>query len=152
MEFKESLKEGKKVEKEILIIIQSKYPNAYMIDGYKKEYDIVVPEIDKTVEVKQDKKSNFTNNYVVEIFMFGKPSGLLSSKADYWVFSDGYKLTWTTRDIIKDKILLENYKLFEFVGKGDTEPKKAYLVPKQDIENTALKVYNLDDKIYREIK
>ena len=147
MEFKESLQEGKITEKFVLNGIQKRYPKAYMVDGYCKEHDIVIPELNKTVEVKQDQKSNYTGNYVVEVFMFGKPSGLLTSTADYWVFSDGSKLTWTTIDIIKDKILLENYKLARFTGKGDEEPKKAYLIPKEDIENTALKVIILNDKI-----
>ena len=147
MEFNESLKEGKITEKYVLKGIKKKYPKAYMVDGYCKEYDIVIPELAQTVEVKQDQKSNYTGNYVIEIFMYGKPSGLLASTATYWVFSDGHKLVWTTRDIIKDKILLENYKLVDFVGKGDTEPKLAYLVPKEDIETTALRVVKLNDKI-----
>lgn len=149
MEFKESLQEGKITENYVLNSIKKKYPKAYIVDGYCKEHDIVIPELDQTIEVKQDQKSNYTGNYVVEVFMFGKPSGLLTSTANYWVFSDGEKLTWTTREIIKDKILLENYKLITFTGKGDTEPKKAYLVPKEDIENTALRVIKLDDKISR---
>ena len=95
--------------------------------------------------MERDQKSNYTGNYVVEVFMFGKKSGLLTSTADYWVFSDGKKLTWTTIDIIKDKILLENYKLVSFTGKGDKEPKKAYLIPKKDIEDTSLKVILLDN-------
>ena len=149
MKFNESLQEGKITENYVLNSIKKKYPKAYIVDGYCKEHDIVIPELDQTIEVKQDKKSNYTGNYVVEIFMFGKPSGLLSSTADYWVFSDGYKLIWTTREIIKDKILLENYKLITFTGKGDTEPKLAYLVPKEDIEETALRVIQLDDTISR---
>ncbi len=149
MEFNESLQEGKITEKYVLKGIKKKYPKAYMVKGYCKEHDIVIPELAQTVEVKQDQKSNYTGNYVIEVFMFGKPSGLLSSTATYWVFSDGEKLTWTTRDIIKDKILLEGYKLVTFTGKGDTEPKKAYLVPKEAIESTALRVIKLDDKISR---
>jgi len=140
VKFKEALKKGKETEEEILFLIRSKYPNAFIINGYKKEYDIYIPEIKKSVEVKQDYKSNHTNNYVIEVFMFGKPSGLLSSTADFWVFSDGEKYVWTTRDIIKDKILLENYKIANFIGKGDVEPKKAYLVPKKDIEDTSLMI------------
>tara|TARA_Y100001972_G_C7486412_1_gene246936 strand:- start:53 stop:502 length:450 start_codon:yes stop_codon:yes gene_type:complete len=149
VQFRESLDQGKVTERYVLSGIQKKYPKAYMIDGYCKEYDIVIPELSKTVEVKQDQKSNFTGNYVIEIFMYGKPSGLLASKADYWIFSDGKKLTWTTRDIIKDTILLGGYNLVDFVGKGDTEPKKAYLIPKKDIEKSALKVIKLNDQIHR---
>tara|TARA_R110000824_G_scaffold313164_1_gene500022 strand:- start:423 stop:1034 length:612 start_codon:yes stop_codon:yes gene_type:complete len=140
VKFKEALKKGKETEKEILSLIQYKYPDAFIIDGYKKEYDIYIPKIKKSVEVKQDYKSEHTGNYVIEVFMFGKPSGLLSSTADFWVFSDGEKYTWTTRDIIKDKILMEGYRQVTFTGKGDNAPKQAYLVPKKAIEDTSLMI------------
>ena len=51
--------------------------------------------------------------------------------------------------IIKDTILLGGYNLVDFVGKGDTESKKAYLIPKKDIEKSALKVIKLNDQIHR---
>ena len=55
------------------------------MEGYFKDYDIYVPEINKSIEVKSDEKSKYTNNIVVEVEFNGKPSALSTSKADYWV-------------------------------------------------------------------
>ena len=65
--FKGSLVIGHKSEDAVCAKINKKYPKAYVKKGYCKGYDIYIPEIDKKIEVKQDKKSNFTNNIVVEI-------------------------------------------------------------------------------------
>ena len=140
MNFKESLRSGKETENEILNIIKSKYPDAYIYDGYKKEWDIIIPELRKTVEVKRDYKSNYTGNYVVEVYMFGKPSGVITTTADYWVFSDGKKYTWIKPGVIKNIILVEGYHQREFIGDGDVESKRAYLVPKKSIEDLAMVV------------
>ena len=47
MSFKEDLKIGKEIEEYVLSIIQQKYPKAKIMEGYFKEYDIMIPEIDK---------------------------------------------------------------------------------------------------------
>ena len=78
--FKDDLKRGEKVELDVLKIIQKKYPNAYKIEGYCKEYDLYVPDVGG-IEVKYDKKSKETGNIVIEIEMFGKPSALMTTKA-----------------------------------------------------------------------
>ena len=80
-DFSEDLEVGHKSEKIILQIIQKKYPQAYMVEGYFKEYDIWIPEIHKGVEVKQDYKSEHTGNIVVEIEMYDKPSALMATGA-----------------------------------------------------------------------
>ena len=69
MEFEESLVSGQKSESIVLDIIKKKYPKAYIMEGYHKEYDIMIPEINETVEVKKDFKSKYTGNIVVEIEM-----------------------------------------------------------------------------------
>ena len=71
--FKNSLAIGRTSEDEVCAKIRKKYPKAYVMQGYFKGYDIYVPETGKKVEVKQDKKSNFTGNIVVEIEFNGKP-------------------------------------------------------------------------------
>ena len=75
-EFKEALTSGKEYEYMYRDFLRQWYPNASVKEGYCKEYDIVIPEINQTVEVKLDKKSNFTGNMVVEVEFNGKPSGL----------------------------------------------------------------------------
>jgi hypothetical protein len=142
VEFKDSLQEGIKYEIIVLGIIKEKYPSAHKIEGYCKEYDIYVPENDMKIEVKTDKKSNFTGNLVVEIEMFDKPSALFTTKSNYWVFCDGEELMWITPAKIKDIIIWNGLKAVSFVGNGDTHKKRAILVPKHLIRE-ASKIHKL---------
>tara|TARA_B100001093_G_scaffold430290_1_gene425935 strand:- start:244 stop:669 length:426 start_codon:yes stop_codon:yes gene_type:complete len=128
--FKRDLKRGKHHEKIILDVIKSKYKKAYIKQGYCKEYDIYVPEKDFGVEVKSDEKSKYTNNIVIEIEFNSKPSALSTTKAKYWVIYDGYDYNWFLTNRIKDCIKENNLTYAEFIGKGDTKSKKAYLIKK----------------------
>ena len=127
MTFKKDLKAGKIVEEEVCSIIKAKYPKAYVIDGYCPGYDIVVPEIDLKVEVKRDEKSHFTGNYVVETEFDGKPSGLTTTESEWWVFVDKEVFIFITIESLR--YLVGDYKEVKFIGKGDTQEKKAYLIP-----------------------
>lgn len=129
--FNEDLKRGEQIEYEVLSIIQKKYPKAYKIEGYFKEYDLYIPEINKSIEVKCDEKSKYTGNILIEIEFNGKPSALSTSKADYWVWWDGYTYIWFTTDLIYKCIKELNPPLREFIGKGDDKYKKAYLIQKE---------------------
>lgn len=129
--FKRDLKRGKHHENVVLNYIKAKYKNAYIKDGYCKEYDIFVPEMNFGVEVKSDEKSKYTNNIVIEIEFNNKPSALMTTKAKYWVIYDGYSYNWFLTDKIKDCIKDNNLKYVEFIGKGDTKSKKAYLIKKE---------------------
>ena len=117
--FNEDLKRGEQIEYEVLSIIQKKYPEAYKKEGYFKEYDLYIPEINKSVEVKCDEKSKYTGNILIEIEFDGKPSALSTSRADYWVWWDGYAYIWFTRDLIYKCIKELNPPLREFMGRGD---------------------------------
>ena len=137
--FYEDLEEGKKTEYNLCNIIKQKYPKAYVRDGYCKGYDIHIPEINKTVEVKQDKKSNYTGNIVIEVEMpLGKPSALLTTTSDYWAFYDGEYFMWWTPESLKD--LVRPMKSVTFIGNGDTTRKRAYLVKKDIIKSNAMKL------------
>jgi len=137
--FKGSLVIGHSSEDSVCARINKKYPKAYVKKGYCKGYDIYIPEIDKKIEVKQDKKSNFTNNIVVEVEMPpGTPSGLSTTESDYWVFDDGEIYMWITPEILRQIVL--PMKTVEFTGRGDNTPKRAYLVKKDIIIKHALKV------------
>jgi len=119
---------GESSEGRVLDYIKKKYPKAYKIEGYFKDYDIYVPEAKKSVEVKQDFKSEWTGNLVVETEFNGKPSALSTTKADYWVFVTRPHWFWITPKQICDCIRQYHYTPATFIGKGDTKPKKAYLV------------------------
>ena len=137
--FRNDLAIGNSSEDAVCAKINKKYPKAHVIKGYCKGYDIYVPETNKKVEVKQDKKSNYTNNIVVEIEMPpGTPSGLSTTESDYWVFDDGEIYMWITPETLRQIVL--PMKTVEFTGKGDNTPKRAYLVKKDIIIKHALKV------------
>ena len=127
--FQRDLGRGIDIENQLLDIIRVKYPSASLIHKYKG-YDIWIPELHKSVEVKSDLKSNFTGNIVVEIEMFGKPSGLMVTKADYWVFYDGNKFISIKPMDIVNCIFINKLTYKEFIGNGDIASKKAFLVPK----------------------
>ena len=129
--FKRDLQRGKYHENIILDIIKSKYSKAYIKEGYCKEYDIYVPEMNFGVEVKSDEKSKYTNNIVIEIEFNSKPSALSTTKAKYWVIYDGYVYNWFLTQRLKDCIKDNNLKYVEFIGKGDIKSKKAYLIKKE---------------------
>ena len=136
--FKESLIIGHSSEDAVCAKIKKKYPRAHVIKGYCKGYDIYVPETKKKIEVKQDKKSNFTGNIVVEIEFDGKPSALSTTEADYWVFDDGEIYIWITPETLRQ--VVKPFKPVKFTGNGDNKEKMAYLIKKDIIKRNSLKV------------
>ena len=125
----------------ILKKIQRRYPKSRKIKGYFKGYDLFIPELQIRIEVKLDMKSQETGNYVIETEFNNKPSALSTTEADYWVFWDGECEIWTTPWRIREAI--KGLPLREFIGKGDTKMKKAYLCPKERIKNSAEFVYEI---------
>ena len=75
--------------------------------------------------------SNETGNIVIEIEMFGKPSALLATTANYWAFYDDSNFVIIKPMDIVRCIFLNKLSFVEFVGKGDNQSKKAFLVPKE---------------------
>ena len=129
--FERDLAEGKRHENIVLNAIKLRYPKAHIIDGYCKEWDIYIPEVELGVEVKSDQKSKYTGNIVIEIEFNGKPSALSTTKSKYWVIYDGISYNWFEVSAIWDCINSNDLKVAEFTGKGDTKPKKAYLIKKE---------------------
>ena len=136
--FEKSLYIGKSVEDIVCEKIKRKYPKAYVIQEYCKGYDIYVPEKDMKIEVKQDKKSNYSGNFVVETEFNGKPSGISTTEADYWVLYDGKCFIWITPDRLTQ--VTTGLRQVTFTGRGDDKPKRAYLVKKESIMSFANKI------------
>ena len=132
--FSSDLEAGLDVELAVLNVIKEKYPCAVQISGKFKGYDIWIPEIHKSVEVKSDQKSQHTGNFVIEIEMYGKPSALLTTTADYWVIYDGRDYIWIKPNKIFECVTRERLKPALFTGRGDTQSKLAYLVPTENIK------------------
>jgi hypothetical protein len=133
-EFKEALYHGNTVEKIFLNRLQKKYPKAMLISGCFKDFDIYVPETDIKYEIKSDIKSNETGNYLIEVEHYGKPSALLTTKADYWIIYDQENWVCVKPDELKDLILLNGYRQVKTTGTGDTHHKLCYLINKDDIK------------------
>ena len=132
MRFHQSLSTGKQSEEMVLNRIQHKYPSAYIEDGYFKDYDIYIPEISTSVEVKKDFKSKYTGNVVVEVSMNGELSALSITRANWWVFHlDEQEFIWITPQQIKDMIHREQFDPVQFTGNGDYASKVAYLIKKE---------------------
>jgi len=129
--FQRDLERGKIHEIYVLNEIKKKYNQAYMIDGYCKDYDIFIPELQFGVEVKADEKSKETGNIVIEIESNNKLSALTTTKAKYWVIYDGIEYHWFLTENIKKCIQENNLRYAEFVAKGDIKSKKAYLINKR---------------------
>lgn len=129
MAFATDLEAGLDVERRVLDMLKAKYPCATIVNAFKG-YDIWIPEISKGIEVKSDQKSQHTGNIVIEIEFNGKPSALMTTKADFWIFYDGQKFVAIEPMEIIKCIFMSQLKYVEFVGNGDTKSKKAFLVKK----------------------
>jgi len=145
--FKRDLQKGEYIEQQALKIIQEKYPDAYKINGYCKEWDIFIPSINKGIEIKSDFMSMDTGNLVVEIEFGGKPSALSTTKAYRWFFYTGDSIIITSPDRLKQLIKDNNLYPATFTGRGDSKSKKAFLIKKHLIEDTAFLVLkdNIND-------
>ncbi len=142
--FEEDLEDGHNAERDVLKLLQTQYPSAVIIPGYCKEMDIYVPEKHKRYEVKKDFKSKYTGNLVVEIGMYGKPSALMTSQADTWVFVTPNQYGFIERERVKDCIIENNLEYKTFVGNGDTEAKNAYLIKQELLFKYAYKIVNYE--------
>jgi hypothetical protein len=134
MTFQKDLERGIGIEEKALAMIQKKYPCATLVNAHKG-YDIWIPELHKSVEVKYDPMSNQTGNVVVEIEMNGKASALITTTADYWVFHDDHVFIMMRPISIINCIFQLKLQYVEFVGEGDRSSKKAFLVPKNILFN-----------------
>ena len=143
MKFKESKKVGDVLEVEVLKRIQIKYSQAFIDDKGKKfsDWDIFIPEINEGIEVKGDYMSKITGNLVVEVEMYDKPSALSITKAKYWVFIEGYRFIWIKPISIYRFIEQNNCQRTSWVGSGDDQVKKAYLIKH---EKFVKYIYTLD--------
>ena len=142
MSFLEDLLEGVEFEKKVLATIKKKYPSATKINAYKG-YDIWIPETKQSIEVKYDPKSNETGNIVIEFEMSAKKSALITTEANYWVISDGKQLAWFKPMDIVYCIFVNNLKFVEFIGNGDKNAKRAYLIKKDILFSHAINISNV---------
>jgi len=139
-DFKKDLVEGHKAEEEVLKVIRRTYSKAYRVEGYFKYYDIVIPEINKSVEVKFDWAARNTGNYFIETEFNKKDeygdivsveSGILTTTANYWCEVDHELIVFIELETLKH--LLQDYQIVVLPPKKTSLGVKGYLVPKNKL-------------------
>jgi len=138
--FQLDLERGVAVENKVIGMIREKYPCACRILGDFKDYDIWIPEISAGVEVKYDPKSNETNNFVIEIESRDSLSGLMTTKAKFWVLYDDKTFCVIKPSEIIKCIILNKLTYSEFFCSGDNFKKKAFLIKKEMLSKYASKI------------
>ena len=154
-EFDTSLDIGKQREDQLIAFFQSLGHKPIAIPGKFTGFDFFLANTKEAYEVKQDWKAHYSGNLVVEIEMYGKPSGLMGTTADWWIFDTKTEFIFITPRKLKDLIVSLNPPLRIFTGKGDTQPKKAYLIPVETIKKyssrTLLRDQILQTNTYKHI-
>jgi len=88
-DFYDNLDFAQKGEEEVAELLSKKFKD-FKLNRFNNDNqcDIVASIGDKTVtiEVKEDVRTKDTGNVVIECESRGKPSGIMTSKADFWVF------------------------------------------------------------------
>lgn len=107
------------------------YNNDFKFDlkvGQAKEQELGNILNDKTIEVKYDLKALETNNVYVEYESRSKPSGISTTKSDYYCFAFGL-----TYHLIETKILKERCRKYLNTNRdklgGDNNTSKGILLP-----------------------
>ena len=89
--FIDNLEFGNKAERRTAKLLHATYNLLTISFNNDHRYDILMhsPRLNKriTFEVKDDTRTKETGNIVVEHESWGKPSGITTTEADYWVFS-----------------------------------------------------------------
>ena len=143
--FHRDLAIGKEIEAKFLKVVQETFPDAHLIDGYYKEWDIYIPSQKFGIEVKSDQKSQYTGNIVVEINFHGKPSALSTTKAKYWIFYTGDDTMIVPVEDLRE--LVKKFRTVKFTAKGDKWEKEAYLIKKHHIKNISVSGFKHDTKV-----
>lgn len=128
MTFDLDLQIGKRVERSWLDRMKVAFRESYQTFGEDSRYDIYVPELKVSIEVKYDPKSRETGNVVIEYY-HAKPSGILTSKATHWLFDLGEEELWFNRRSLIGCILMSGEKPVQIHGPGDRHPKAVWLIP-----------------------
>ena len=91
----------------------------------------------KTVECKFDEMGAVSGNICIEVGQFGRQSGLLITKAEHWIISDGITTFIAKTKRIHDCIV-ENMHQIEYKRKERVEQKKGvfkemdmYIIPRR---------------------
>lgn len=100
--------------------------------GYFKPYDFIADNV--KYECKADRMAHKTGNLCIEYYSRGKPSGISTSEADFWIYmlvapdgevSDTFKIP---ASVLKEEIEKKSY--WRETAGGDNYTNKMYLFAK----------------------
>ena len=147
MSFQNDLNFGEQGELFVLEKLHYKYPKAYKVKGYYKEWDLFIPEKDVGIEVKSDRATHKTGNVVIENKYGGEPSGIETTKAAWWAYITKDNLYWITPDKIKECIKDNNLEAREFPPvEGDFKKKSLYLIKETLFKKYAKRSERIDGR------
>lgn len=136
-DFENDLEIGRKRERELAsILLSSKKPiDKIEFAPPKKFYDwdlkITSLGVETTYEVKQDFKGQYTGNVALEYEFDWKPSGISTSKSDYYVICPReWEFYFQSRPVLLSK-LMEAW--FKGVMWGDRNKSKMFLITPERI-------------------
>lgn len=130
--FYKDLDTGKVFENKALTLIKQKYPQAYIIDGYYKEWDIYIPELEMGIEVKSDAQYQKTGNFYVEYECRKQPSGISTTKSKYYfIYLDVLYIIKT--DVLKNKCRKYLNTKKDKIG-GDYKASKGIIIPIKELQ------------------
>lgn len=121
-QFQHDLKEkGHPAEIKALILIKQHLdPLAFRSIGYDKDKDITAPGIGLLFEIKNNQFAKW--NVCVETSWAGKPSGITTTKADYYVYFAKDKYFVIKTSVLKN--LLESIPIKIFTQEGNKNGMK----------------------------
>lgn len=147
---------GNHVEKQIHEELLEKYSkivdkvetNVIRSVGYFPEYDFIIySEDDLKIESKADYSSIYNRQLVAEIYGYNGKSGLTTTKADFWVFVDGFRRIWISVDELRKYIISRNLSISDMRGDGDSYVKKVYYLPFVDFFEYVLNLENQENRL-----
>jgi hypothetical protein len=117
--FRKDLEVGKQTEKEALEHLSKhlNYDGAEFNDDNKYDIKLTIGDKFRTYEIKTDLMCGYTGNFALEYECRGKPSGIVTTEADYWIYKldDGfYQIS-----VERLKYLIDEAKYFRMVSGGD---------------------------------
>ena len=133
-EFLKNLEAFKKYEVEASKRIELKFNVSILSFNNTNKYDFITSD-NITYEVKTEPLSLKTNNFFIEFKGYGKPSGISTTEANYYIFSDTINYYLISTNILKQ--LIKETKGLKIVTTSD-KLTYGYLINKNIIIDASL--------------
>lgn len=144
MDFNEDLKIGKKAENEFAsILVKTGMVASLEIPQWKfKDYDVRIKTVwgkEITYEVKYDGIYPTSKCVWIEYECKGVPSGIMTSKSDYYVYKLGSDFFFAEKSKLLELLMLSTTK--KACQWGDDGTSKLRVIPEQEFYTVAKKIW-----------